>query len=86
MYEGAEAAGVRHMTAFTYRFVPAMRYLKHLLGQGVAGLPRHLPDPHAGDKSGLLIGGCHHLMLLLEVAPHPEPQCPDKNEERAESQ
>jgi len=42
MYEAAERAGVRHMTAFTYRFVPAMRYLKHLVGQGVAGVPRHL--------------------------------------------
>src|SRR5258708_31911748 len=42
MYEAAERAGVRHMTAFTYRFVPAMRYLKHLLGQGAIGLPRHL--------------------------------------------
>ena len=42
MYEAAEAAGVRHMTAFTYRFVPAMRYLRHLLGQGMVGLPRHL--------------------------------------------
>jgi len=42
LYEAAESAGVRHMTAFTYRFVPAMRYLKHLLGQGVAGTPRHV--------------------------------------------
>jgi len=42
MYEAAERAGVRHMTAFTYRFVPAMRYLKHLLRQGAIGLPRHL--------------------------------------------
>lgn len=42
MYEAAVAAGVRHMTAFTYRFVPAMRYLKHLVGQGAVGLPRHL--------------------------------------------
>ena len=31
MYEAAERAGVHHMTAFTYRFVPAMRYLRHLL-------------------------------------------------------
>ena len=30
MAEAAERAGVRHMTAFTYRFVPAMRYLRHL--------------------------------------------------------
>lgn len=42
MYEAARSAGVRHMTAFTYRFVPAMRYLKYLLGQGTIGLPRHL--------------------------------------------
>jgi predicted dehydrogenase len=42
MYQAAEQAGVRHMTAFTYRFVPAMRYLKHLLGQGTIGLPRYL--------------------------------------------
>jgi predicted dehydrogenase len=42
MYEAAKRAGVRHMTAFTYRFVPAMRYLKHLVGQGSIGLPRHL--------------------------------------------
>ncbi len=42
MYDAAVAAGVRHMTAFTYRFVPAMRYLKHLVGQGSIGLPRQL--------------------------------------------
>ncbi|GHO78338.1 oxidoreductase [Ktedonobacter sp. SOSP1-85] len=42
MYEAAVAGGVRHMTAFTYRFVPAMRYLKHLVGQGLVGLPRQL--------------------------------------------
>jgi predicted dehydrogenase len=37
----AEAAGVRHMTAFTYRFVPAMRYLKHLVASGALGEPLH---------------------------------------------
>src|SRR6185503_10492235 len=31
MADAAERAGVRHMTAFTYRFVPAMRYLAHLV-------------------------------------------------------
>src|SRR5437868_2579938 len=30
MYKAAQQAGVRHMTAFTYRFVPAMRYMRHL--------------------------------------------------------
>ena len=41
MYEACRDAGVVHMTAFTYRFAPAMRYLKHLLTTGVLGTPRH---------------------------------------------
>lgn len=42
MYKAAEQAQVQHMTAFTYRFVPAMRYLKYLMSTGTIGLPRHL--------------------------------------------
>ncbi len=41
MYEEARDAGVVHMTAFTYRFAPSMRYLRHLLKSGVLGTPRH---------------------------------------------
>jgi predicted dehydrogenase len=41
MYRAARDAGVVHMTAFTYRFAPAMRYLRHLLGSGALGEPRH---------------------------------------------
>lgn len=41
MADAAERAGVRHMTAFTYRFVPAMRYLHHLVGRGDLGQPYH---------------------------------------------
>lgn len=41
MYRQAEAAGVVHMTAFTYRFAPSMRYLRHLLKTGALGEPRH---------------------------------------------
>src|SRR5215216_5282374 len=41
MAEGAEKAGVRHMAAFTYRFVPAMRYLTHLVQRGDLGQPYH---------------------------------------------
>jgi predicted dehydrogenase len=37
----ADRAGVRHMTAFTYRFVPAMRYLRHLVTRGDLGTPYH---------------------------------------------
>lgn len=41
MADEADKAGVRHMTAFTYRFVPAMRYLKHLVDRGELGQPYH---------------------------------------------
>jgi predicted dehydrogenase len=41
MYRAARDAGVVHMTAFTYRFAPAMRYLKHLVASGALGQPRH---------------------------------------------
>ncbi len=41
MYEAARAADVVHMTAFTYRFAPSMKYLKHLVGSGALGTPRH---------------------------------------------
>lgn len=41
MARAADAAGVRHMTAFTYRFVPAMRYMAELVAQGFLGTPYH---------------------------------------------
>ncbi len=42
MLRAAEAAGVRHMTAFTYRFVPAMRYVAHLVAAGDIGKAYHV--------------------------------------------
>ncbi len=41
MTEAADRVGVRHMSAFTYRFVPAMRYLAHLVKRGDLGQPYH---------------------------------------------
>jgi predicted dehydrogenase len=41
MMTAVDKAGVRHMTAFTYRFVPAMRYLRHLVKSGAIGTPWH---------------------------------------------
>jgi predicted dehydrogenase len=41
MADAAERAQVRNMTAFTYRFVPAMRYLHHLVERGDLGQPYH---------------------------------------------
>ena len=39
------------MTAFTYRFVPAMRYLRHLVKSGAIGTPWHFArsDSRTGD-------------------------------------
>ncbi len=41
MADAATTAQVVHMTAFTYRFAPAMRYLRHLVKSGQLGAPRH---------------------------------------------
>lgn len=41
MYHAARDAGVVHMTAFTYRFAPSMRYMHHLVSTGQLGKPRH---------------------------------------------
>jgi predicted dehydrogenase len=41
MARAADAAGVRHMTAFTYRFVPAMRFMHRLVQDGFVGAPWH---------------------------------------------
>jgi len=41
VYEAARASGLRHMTAFTYRFVPGMNYLRHLVREGELGELRH---------------------------------------------
>ena len=55
MHAAAVGAGVRHMTAFTYRFVPAMRYLKHLVDDGFVGRVLHLRAKRLQDwdKRGL---------------------------------
>jgi predicted dehydrogenase len=41
MYVACRDAKVVHMTAFTYRFAPAMRYVRHLVKTGALGSPRH---------------------------------------------
>ena len=41
MAEAADGAKVRHMTAFTYRFVPAMHYLSHRVKRGDLGQLYH---------------------------------------------
>lgn len=56
MLQAAERAGVRHMTAFTYRFVPAMRYLKHLIDRGDLGEIRHFRSQRFQDWGTAALG------------------------------
>jgi len=41
MYHACRDAGVVNMTAFTYRFAPSMRYMRHLATSGALGELRH---------------------------------------------
>ena len=56
MYRAAEAAGVRHMTAFTYRFVPGFRYMHHLVKQGYIGRPYHFRCQRFQDWGDRFLG------------------------------
>jgi predicted dehydrogenase len=41
LYEKAEAAGVRHMVNFTWRWLPEFQHLHHLIQDGYLGRPFH---------------------------------------------
>lgn len=56
MLRAAERAGVRHMTAFTYRFVPAMRYMAHLVKRGDIGQPYHFRSCRLQDWGTRAVG------------------------------
>ena len=56
MLHCARENNVRHMTAFTYRFVPAMRYMKHLVDTGGIGQPYHIRTCRLQDWGDRNIG------------------------------
>ena len=56
VYAEAAKSGKRHMTAFTYRFVPGMRYLHHLLAAGELGEIRHARFQRLQDWGEFSIG------------------------------
>jgi len=56
MLSAVERAGVRHMTAFTYRFVPAMRYMRHLVKTGAIGTPWHFRAQRFQDWGRTALG------------------------------
>ncbi len=41
IWQGVAATGVKHMCAFNYRFVPAVRLARELISAGALGEPRH---------------------------------------------
>lgn len=56
MWQAAEKANVRNMTAFTYRFVPAMRYAAHLVASGFVGRPYHFRAQRFQDWGDRALG------------------------------
>jgi len=64
MLAAATAAGVRHMVAFTYRFVPGFRYAAQLVAEGAIGQPRVLHGRRIyGDKFGTHLRWRQHKSL-----------------------
>lgn len=49
MYERAEAAGVNHMTLFTWRWMPYLRHMRALIERGELGRPYHASLRFIGD-------------------------------------
>lgn len=56
IYQRAKASGRRHMTAFTYRFVPGMNFLRHLVRSGELGQVRHARFQRLQDWGEFAIG------------------------------
>lgn len=56
MAQAAEKSGKIAMTAFTYRYVPAMQYMKHLIDTGYVGQPRHVRAVRFQDWGTMDIG------------------------------
>jgi predicted dehydrogenase len=56
IYEAGKRSGLRHMTAFTYRFVPALNYIRHLVQSGELGTIRHARFQRLQDWGERAIG------------------------------
>ena len=56
MLRAAEASGLVHMTAFTYRYAPGVQYLRHLVAAGALGKVRTLRAAYLMALSGHLAG------------------------------
>jgi len=56
IYEYAKRSGKVHMMAFTYRYVPAMNYIRHLIRNGELGQIRHARFQRLQDWGETAIG------------------------------
>ena len=56
MLDAAKKSGKIHMTAFTYRYTPAVRYLRHLIQQGELGEIRTVRAAYTMALSTHLLG------------------------------
>jgi predicted dehydrogenase len=56
MANAAERAGIVNMTAFTYRFVPAIRWMKRLIADGALGVPYHIRIHRLQDWGSRALG------------------------------
>lgn len=56
MRDAAEASGKVHMTAFTYEFIPAVRYLKKLVDRGELGQIRSIRGAYLMALAGHTLG------------------------------
>lgn len=56
MLDAAKLAGVVHMTAFTYRYTPALQYMHHLVKSGAVGTIRSVRAAYLMALSGHLLG------------------------------
>ena len=56
MLRAAETAGVVHMTAFTYRYTPALQYMIHLVSSGQLGAIRTVRGAYQMAMSSHLLG------------------------------
>ncbi|HEY3083412.1 MAG TPA: Gfo/Idh/MocA family oxidoreductase [Chloroflexota bacterium] len=78
MREAARRAGVKHGVGFNYRFAPAVRLAREVIGRGLLGRLHHArisylqdhqadptkPYPWAGRPSGVLLGLGSHVIDL----------------------
>ncbi len=63
MAHAAEKAGVVNMTAFTYRFIPAIRWMKRLIDEGAIGTLYHVRVRRLQDWGERALGWRQHRAL-----------------------